>query len=482
MGPTVTIAQPRVVLDDPHACTDANGVLSVFGALFDTLVKRGSDNVYRPSLATHWTISWDARSFTFRLREGVRFHDGEPCDAQAVRFTLERMARPDMGATLGAPGVYAQYLKGMRVEVLSAHELRVDLAEPLADFFDILAYAHIVSPKAIAAAGDDLDINAAMRMVGTGPYVLESYSPGEQIAVRANPDHFDGPPAHERIVWRQIESPAGRLSALAAGEVDVANWLDHDAAAPEGCALVHFLAPAAIILMFNASAPPCDDTRLRLALNLAVDRDALIEKVLGGAGSRLDGFISPVHYGFQPEASPYPRDLAHARRLLEEAGHGGGLTLHVYCPRSLPDEAEALVREVAKQVAEIGVRFELHYEEDRTRYANEVRLKNIHDLCVFDSSPMSAFRVLHEKLDARVAGAWWQGYCNESVQTFLDHTREIVDAERREGYYKACYRVLQQDPPWLYLYNHHGTIGLRGDAVDWSMAHDGVLDVRSLPR
>jgi peptide/nickel transport system substrate-binding protein len=478
---SITIAQPRVVLDDPHACTDANGVLSVFGALFDTLVRRGRDHVYEPALATSWTISDDARSFTFRLREGVRFHDGESCDAQAVEFALQRMARPDMGATLGAPGVYAQYLAGMRIETLGSHALRVDLAEPLADFFDILNYAHIVSPRAIAAAGDDLERNVAMRAVGTGPFILEEYAPDERIVARANPDHFDGPPRFQSIVWRQIATSGARLDALGDGTADIANWLDHDADAPEGVSLAKFLSPTAIILMFNAQSGPGRDSRVRNALNLGIDRDALIADVLGGEGAPLHGFVSPAHFGADPDAPPFAHDPEQARALLGEAGYGGGLTLRVYRPTSLPDEAQALTDAVAAQLAAIGVRFEVHVEEDRTRYANQVRLKNIHDLCVFDSSPMSAFRVLCEKLDARVAGSWWEGYRNPEIERLLDEARRTVSDSRREALYRQCYRVLQSDPPWLYLYNHRGTIGFRGDVGDWAMPPDGVLDVRELP-
>lgn len=482
MASTITIAQPRIFLDDPHACTDSNGVLTVFGALFDTLVRRGCGNTYEPALATSWSISGDARSFSFRLREGVRFHDGESFDAQAVRFALERMARPDMGATLGAPGVYAQYLAGMRVAVPGSHEIRVELAEPLADFFDILCYGHIVSPREIKAAGDDLDRNVAMRAIGTGPYTLEEYVPGERIVARANPDHFDGPPAHGRIVWRQIATPGARLDALVNGSADIANWLDYDAAksAPAGLSIAKFLAPTAIIFMFNAKSGPGSDSRVRRALNLGIDREALIAQVLDGEGAPLHGFISPVHYGADPEAPAFANDPEHARALLREAGYGEGLTLQVYRPASLPDEAAALTDAVAAQLAAIGVRFEVHVEEDRTRYANQVRLKQIHDLCVFDSSPMSAFRVLYEKLDARVAGSWWEGYRNPEIERLLDEARGTVDDVRREALYRRCYRVLQSDPPWLYLYNHRGTIGFRGDAGGWVMPNDGVLDVRRL--
>ncbi|KAA2236310.1 ABC transporter substrate-binding protein [Salinarimonas soli] len=481
MTRTIRISQPRVVLDDPHACTDSGDVLAVFGAVFDTLVRREPSGDYGPGLATAWTVSDDARRFTFTLREGVRFHDGEPCDAQAVRFCLERMARPDMGATLGAPGVYAQYLTGMQVETHGAHGLTVTLAEPIADLFDILAYGHVVSPKAIAGAGDDL----ARRAVGTGPYRLERYVPGETIELRAHGSHFDGPPAADRLVWTRGATAAERLDALRRGEADIANGLDPTAvqALPDepGLAFVAYTAPTAIICMLNASRGPGRSAALRRALNLAVDREALIERVLGGAGVPLHGFVSPAHFGADPGAPPYQKDRREAARLLAEAGFGDGLTLEVYCPTRLPDEAQALVAQIEAQLADLGIRFEVHLEPDRTHYANQVRLKNIHDLCVFDSSPMSVFRVLHEKIDSRVRGSWWEGYANPRVEALLDEARRTVDRARREALFQQCYRLLQEDPPWIYLYCHRRTLGFRGADPAWTMRADGVLDMRRLP-
>lgn len=477
MAAQITITQPRVLLDDPHACTDSSDVLSVFSALFDALVRRNDAGGYEPALATDWTISDDARTYRFTLRDGVRFHDGEICDAEAVRFCLERMARPDMGATLGAPGVYAQYLAGMTVKVFGPLELEMTLAEPIADLFDILVYGHIVSPKAIAAAGDELPARA----VGTGPYRLESYEEGEKLTVRACSDHYSGPPAHDRITWIRGASAADRLQKLTDGRADIANALDHAEWAAPGFTRYDYLAPTAIIFLLNAQQGPGADPRVRLALNLAIDRAALVQEVLHGAGQPLHGFVSPVHVGADPDAPPFPRDLTEARRLLAEAGYGDGVTLQLFCPTRLPDEAQELAAAVGRQLAEVGVSFQIHLEADRTRYANQVRLKQIHDLCVFDSSPMSAFRVLHEKIDARVKGSWWEGYENPEVEALIDRARRTVDPMARAALHRQSFRLLQQDPPWLYLYLHHRAIALRGAHPTWTMRPDGVLDVRRLP-
>lgn len=471
-----TISQARAVLDDPHACTDAADVLTVFGAVFDPLLRRDGRGGYLPTLATAWSASTDACRFTFQLRKGVRFHNGDPVDAEAVRFSLLRMADPAQGGTLGAPGVWAQYLGGMAVEIVGDHTIRLTLREPLADIADLLSYGHIVSPRALAAAGDDL----AARMVGTGPYCLTGFEPGRSVTAAAWPDHFAGPPRHAALRWEAETSPERRAEALRDGRVQAANQIATSELGPD--VTVHtYLSPTVMIYLLNAANGPCADPRVRRALNLALDRAALVAEVLGGAGRPLDGFLSPNHVGFDPAAPAVRADLSQARHLLAEAGHAGGLTLRVDCPTSLPDEAQSLTAAVGRQLAAVGVTLDVTVHADRTAYANRVREKRVGDMCVFDSSPMSTFRVLLEKIDSRFAGSWWQGYRNPEVEALIDIARATVDPADRAAIYRRTYRLLQDDPPWLTLYNHTRRIGLAGRHASFAMPDDGVIDVRGLP-
>jgi peptide/nickel transport system substrate-binding protein len=387
------------------------------------------------------------------------------------------MARPDMGATLGAPGVYAQYLQGMRIEIPDPHTLVLTTAEPIADILDIVGYGHIVSPRALAEAGEDL----ARRAVGTGPWKLESCREGEHLLASARLHHLAPRSRHAELRWQAEPGAAARLDALMSGRAHVANGLPMAGHSPAGVTFHDYLAPTALIFMFNAAAGPGADLRVRRALNLAIDRAALVAGVLGGAGQPLHGYISPAHDGYDPAAPEFALDRAEARRLLAEAGYAQGLALNIYCPTRLPDEAPQLVDAIEAQLSGIGVSFIRHVEPDRTHYANQVRLKQIHDICVFDSSPMSAFRVLHEKVDSRVKGSWWEGYANPAVEALLDRARRTVDANARRALRCETYRLLQQDPPWLYVYNHRRRIGLAGSHPGYRMRFDGVLDVRALP-
>jgi peptide/nickel transport system substrate-binding protein len=274
-----------------------------------------------------------------------------------------------------------------------------------------------------------------------------------------------------------------RAEALAYGRAHVANQLGSETASfpPDHFTVCDYLSPVALILMFNCTAGPATDPRVRLTLNLAIDRQSLVRDVLGGAGQPLNGYINPAHDGFDPDAPAFAHDPAKARRLLIDADFGQGLVLDIYCPTRLPDEATELVSALERQLEPCGITFIRHVEEDRTRYANQVRLKNIHDICVFDSSPMSAFRVLSEKIGSRVRGSWWEGYHNADVERLLDSGRRTIDSAQRMVMYRQICRLLQQDPPWLYVYNHRLRLGLANQHSEYGVPVDGVLNVRQLP-
>ena len=470
----ITIAQPKVLLVDPHACTDQSDALAVLRAVFDTLVRRGLNGEWLPAAARSWTVSADARTYTFDLRSDLVFHDGTVLDAAAVEFSLQRMARPDMGATLGAGGVYSQYMVGLAVECLSQWQVAVRLPEPVADFFDLLAYGHLVSPSAMAAAGDDL----AQRLVGSGPWRVTKIEDGVAIDAEAfaHPWRSAGGATHVR--WQATPKCTDRTDLIVQHQVEIATRLSSDPLG-HGVAVRTNRDPMAVVFLFNCSRGPLTDPRVRLALNLAIDRRALIKQVLQGHGQPLHGFVSPAHFGSPPEgeaALQLPFELDRARRLLSAAGYAKGLQLDVDRPERLPDEAAALTDAVARQLAHVGITFRVHVESDRTHYANRVRLKDIHDMALFDSSPLSTFRVLVEKIDSRFRGSWWQGYANPEVERLLDEARRTVNEASRRRIYNTAFVQLQLDPPWLYLYIHTRATGFTAAASAWSIAIDDVLE------
>lgn len=469
------IAQPRLGLHDPHDCTDATDELTILHAVYDTLIRRvGQDFV--PHLARRWEVSDDARTWTFHLEPDVSFHDGSRCDASAVSACLVRMAREDKGYTLGAPAVWRQFLGGAQIDILDQLTMKVTLSAPMADLLDVLEQGFIVAPSAFKAL-DERDYNV---QIGSGPYRLTDMTETRMTAERVQ-GHFAGDPANARVIWQLETDQQKRLELLEHGNVQVAIGLDFEASKSLGTMRHEFLSPVAIIYLLNAASGPLADARVRLALSLAVDREALISTVMQGAARPLRGFVSPNHFGSGKGAGAM-MDRDRASALLTEAGYPDGLTLKVDCPTRLPDEAERLTAALAEQLAEVGINFEVFVHPEREEYAHMVRRKEIRDLCVFDSSPMSTYRVLFEKIDSRVAGSWWQGYANSNVEALIDKGRVTTDRNARAQIWRESYALLQEDPAWLTLYNPLRVIGLTGEHPAFEMPADGVIDVVRLPR
>jgi len=473
----LTIAQPRLGLEDPHNCTDSKDVLNLFTSFFDTLVAYDPHMTVVPALAESWRVTDDARTWTFTLRPGVAFHNGQPVDAEAVSYSLKRMARPDMGVTLGAPGVYNQYLAGMDLKIIDRQTVRLNLTEPMADLLDILATGYILPPETVERLGDGF--NAAP--IGTGPFEYRTHEAGVKIRAGKNPHYFGGTPDFAAIEWVQVPDPDDRVRMVKEGQAHIAVGPPYTTTiAEEGVTGLRSQGTTAYILIFNCRSGPLQDARVRRALNLGVDRKALIEVVLNGAGYPLNGFISPVHFGFDPHQPPIPYDPDRARTLLREAGYGGGLSLTLDSPTCLPNESVRLSEALAGQLRRIGVEMDIVYTEDREHYANKVRLKDIHDMCVFDSSPLSTFRVLKEKVDARFAGSWWQGYHNARVEQLLDEAQATPDRGLRRTIYRQCFRRLNEDPPWLYLYTYMHMTCVATALREWRLPAHGVIDPRHI--
>src|SRR5690349_1016553 len=293
----------------------------VLYALHDALVKPMPGNLMTPSLAESWTVSKDALTYDFKLREGLKFHNGDPFTADDVKFSFQRSK-------------VGKVLKGRvrDVEIVSPTRVRFHLHEPFPDFmtfYGTLATGAgwIVPKKYVEKLGDDGFKKAP---VGLGPYKFVSYTPGVELVMEAFEGHWRKVPSVKRLIFKVVPDPTTRAAMLEAGEVDVAYMLDTPAAMElkrdpnirlgfSGAIGVHYLD------FFDQWDPksPWHDRRVRLAANHAVDRKALSEAETLGA-SRPTGSMAPRKFEFTLALPPYAHDPALAKKLLAEAGYPNG--------------------------------------------------------------------------------------------------------------------------------------------------------------
>jgi len=467
----LTVLQSYVQLSDPHVWSDARNRLSIRFAVYESLVRydeRGGR--YRPALAQSWTLEGDARTWTFNLRTDVSFHNGDTLNAQDVIATLERARDPGMAGELGTQGLYQSYLGGATIEVLDEHTVRMVTPEPMADLLDLLVEIPIV-PQSSQAGPPDVAI-------GSGPYCLVEAS-DDCIAMEAFEKYWGGRPPVKRVYWLAEIDAQQRVEALLAGEADLITEVTpkdrRTIEATRQATVVALESSVCTVFMCNVRSGVCVDRRVRQALNYALDVPTIIERVMDGAARPINGPLTPMHFGYDPSTPPYAYDPDRARALLAEAGYADGLQLVLDVPTVLPDEAPRLAQCMAEQYALVGITTEIKEFIDRPGYADMVRAKQVDDACCFDSSPVSTYRVMREKLHSGIRGLWWQGYTNLEVDALIDQAWATPDNARRRDFYRRAYRIIRDDAPWIFLYNPTSFWGVGPRARGWTPGIDGLI-------
>ena len=220
----------------------------------------------------------------------------------------------------------------MQLEILNRQAVRLTLTEPMADLLDILVTGYILPPESVERLGDRF--KAAP--IGSGPFEFEEHETGIRIRARKNDNYFQALPDFEAIEWLLVPDPDERLRMIKNGQAHIAAGPPYTASLEDDeMNYVRSCGSTVYIIIFNAKSGPLKDPRVRLALNLGVDRQALINRVLNGAGYPLSGFVSPVHFGFDPGPTPIRFDPNRAKALLKESGYSEGLNRCAYPRTSL---------------------------------------------------------------------------------------------------------------------------------------------------
>lgn len=298
---------------------------------FDSLIARGGDGGFLPWLATSWKVSKDGLTYTFQLRDDVTFHDGEKFDAASVKANLDQFLVPGYNAAVAA----IQLRNLGKTEVTGTHTLKVTLKAPDGLFLDFLSspYAGQVSPKSLKNAKD---LKAGgVDVVGTGPFILDRFTPGQEVHYKRNPNYnwppagsaHQGPAYLSEVTYRFLPEAAVRVGALTSGQVQVIEGvpateiglikadsrLRFETSLNSGSAFSYY---------FNVSHPPFDDKRIRQAFRDAVDVDTVLNSVYQGTAKRAWSIIgqgSPQFYDASLE-NTFGDDPARANKLLDEAG------------------------------------------------------------------------------------------------------------------------------------------------------------------
>ena len=399
------------------------------------LTRPGESGEPEPNLATEWSANDDATEWIFKLRDGVKFHDGSDFDAADVGYTLEHVRDPEFDSP-------AASVIGMvdTIEALDRLTVKMTLKAPYADLpLQLMDYRMRMIPEGSA---DTIGTTG----IGTGPFMLETLDAEGTTVLKANPDYWEGPPGVETIEIIGIADAQARVQAMLAGQIDMLGFGDLS-----GQQMLLFENnPKFKVygirtgdwmgIVFRTDTEPFTDPRLRKALRIATDRQALVDLVLGPDG----GIVScdhPVWTGDQYRA-PFdcPPQIDEAKRLLAEAGYPDGIEFDI-TTSSIDPAFVPLVEAYQQQVAQVGIKVNI-VVAPADGYWSEVWLKEPVVSTRWGQRP--ADQILNE--DYRGGAPWNETYWNRpDFDKLLDQARQELDYEKRTALYHELQRILYEE-------------------------------------
>jgi peptide/nickel transport system substrate-binding protein len=459
---------------DPHRTTLTHAV-NVLANIYDTLIGRDASLALRPGLALSWR-QLDPTTWEFKLRQGVRFHNGEPFNAQAVKFSFERMLDPKTRW----PGAGALRLI-KAVTVVDDHTVRITTERPWPLMPRFLGYyGMIVPPGHLAQHGEEALVR---QPVGTGPYRFVRWVKDDRVELEANPDFWGGKPRIGRVTFRAIPSESSRLAELLAGSVHLINLVPPELFKPiqesPRAKLVEGRSLSVYFVIFNlvniAGDRPLADRRVRQALNHAIDRQAIIASIMHNVGRPVATFCTEVMLGCDASVAPFAYDPERARALLREAGYPNGFDFSITTTSGAYPGDRDITLAVADQLSRVGVRPRVNV----TEYGVQLRTVQARQLAedgwftrftdFFGLSTIIPFRAFYSQ------GEWslWRPGHRE-----FDQRLEAANAATDEAQIREISRRVQalyrDEAPALSLFTAPNVYGMHPD-LDWTPRPDLLL-------
>jgi peptide/nickel transport system substrate-binding protein len=472
----IGLAEDPDALDPDQARTFVGRI--VFAGLCDKLVDYDDKLAYKPQLATAWKWSDDNKAITFTLRQGVKFHDGEPFDAEAVKYNIERKL------TLPESRRKPEISQVSGVDVIDAHTVRLNLSTPFAPLISQLAdrAGMMISPKAAKAAGSGFANNP----VCAGPYKFVERVAQDRIVLERFADYWDKGAYHfDKVIYQPITDATVRLANLQAGSLDLIERLaptDVEVARKDKrIKLAEITGLAYLGIDVNlANGPRADtpigkDPRIREALELSIDREALNQVVFNGAFLAGNQPVPPENPYYAASVPMPKRDVAKAKALLAAAGQPNP-TIEMMVPNQSEDQAVSQV--VQSMAAEAGFTVKLSVVEFATSLQEETK-GNFETYLIGWSGRIDPDGNIYNFKHSKGALNYTK-YSNPEVDRLLDAARTTLDDKERVKLYDQAAAIYLKDRSIIYLYHRKWLFGMSAKLQGLVPNPDGLIRLAGL--
>ncbi|MDN3449611.1 ABC transporter substrate-binding protein [Planococcus sp. APC 3906] len=442
---------------DPHGSA-ANTTFRVIYMTYDRLVTYdGTSTEPQPQLAESWEVSDDGKEYTFKLVENAKFHDGSPVTAEAVQYSFTRA----INVGKSAAGIFSKVIDENSFEVIDDYTIKITLKEPFAPFVSTLgtAFGNIINPALEENHGDDLGESfLSEEVMGSGPYMLDSWDRGETLVLKANPDYWGEAPTMETVNIRFITEASTARLMLEKGEIDM---IDNTVISPEVLGQMEGTEGVEILeadgyqidyMPMNTEKGALADVRVRQAIAHSINYDALLESVYLGKAERIVGAVPKGMFGFNSDAKLYDYDLDKAKELLKEAGHESGLELEIAISEDNEVRSNTALL-LQSDLEKVGVTLNIK------TYAWPTFLDLVttgkHDFGLVSWTPdypdpdYNLWYFAHSS--SKGPGFNLAFYENSEIDALLEEGRTSTDEALRENNYMEIQNIMAEEVPYIFV-------------------------------
>ena len=451
--------------------------------LHDGLLTRDAEMRIRPEIAESWR-QIDARTYEFRIRPGIRFHSGDALTADDVKFTFDRLVKD------GAMGGQTSPRKGLLgpladTVVVDERTVRMVLSAPWPILPAMLPFQEVVNRRQVERVGQE---GMQTRPDGCGPFRLAEWRRGEAVIMERFADYYGGsteipgagPAQIDRAIFRVMPENSARIAALLAGEVDIISELPASAMrqveASRTAQVMKVNGTRSFFVAMNNARAPFTDVRVRRALNHALDKGAIISRILANTATPLRGVMSPDAFGFNPDLPEYAHDLARARALLAEAGVAEGTEMVIDTTAALKEIAEA----IAALLSRTGLRVRAQVWEGAVlnpMWQNpERRRERDMYLTSWGNGALDPSDIMVPTLRTGGRGNS-AGFSNAEVDRLLDAAETEANQAKRAEMYRRAQAIVTDEAPWIFLWLPQDIYGVARRVQNWRPQADSRINL-----
>ncbi|MBW1699026.1 MAG: ABC transporter substrate-binding protein [Deltaproteobacteria bacterium] len=438
---------------DPTANTAAAIDRVVYSNIYEGLVKVNRNGQYVPGLASGWEVSSDGKVYSFKLRRGVRFHNGEPFNAEVAKWNIER-AKAE-----GTVNPHPEYFRGIyKIETPDEFTLVLSLKE-----VDALFIPHMAEGDAVMLPMKGYE-TAKSNPIGTGPFRFVKWVRGDRVEMVRNDAYWNPQlPYLDRVTFKFIGDPGAQIAALKAGDIDVIGYI----AAPESAMLLskdkRFKVYAGtttgeVIMSTNNKAKPFDNKLVRQAMAYAIDRKTLVDLVMFGYGTPIGSHWSPSTPYYRDLTGKFPYDPEKARALLAKAGYPDGFHATIKLP-AIYSYSKRSGEVIADMLADIGIKLEIEIVEwgqwiERVFKKKEYQLTLIGHVEPWDIG-------IYANPDY-----YFQYDSQEFRDAYAKALRATTESEKAK-WFGICQEIIAEDAVSGYLFSAPSLAVMRKEVMNW---------------